>query len=145
MHVCHSHFSLFADIDSDSRAKSEDDAWASVTQFYNSYQETVVRRLEQRQNDKRERRAAPEDDLRTSELSRPFRGKRSCIEGLGEAGEHDPHSHRWNELRHKVRSLFPPLSAVLICRARADGRSPCSFQHRHSNGQRRRNRFKPTF
>ena len=32
-----------------------------------------MRGLEQRQNDKGKRRAAPEDDLRISELSRPFR------------------------------------------------------------------------
>ena len=95
MHVCHSHFSRFADIDSDGRAKSEDDAWASVAQFYNSYQETVVRGLEQRQNDKGERRAAPEDDLRTSELSRQFQEASDLalrILAKDTAGEHDPHS-----------------------------------------------------
>ena len=102
-------FSHFADIDSDGRAKSEDDAWASVAQYYNSYQETVVRELEQRQNAKGKHRAAPEDDLRTSELSKPFQEASDLalsVLAKDAAGEHDPHSHRWSELRHKVRSLL---------------------------------------
>jgi hypothetical protein len=115
--------SRFADIDSDGRAKSEDDAWGSVAQFYNSYQETVVRELEQRHNAKGKRRAAPEDDLRTSELSRPFQEASDLalsVLAKDAAGEHDPHSHRWSELRHKVRSLrsLPSPFAVLICRTR---------------------------
>ena len=107
-----------------------------------------MRRSEQRQNVKGKRLAAPEDDLRTSELSRPLQEASDLVLSVLEkdaAGEHDPHSHRWSELQYKVRSFLPPLSVVLICRARADGRSPCSFQHCHSNGQRRRNRSKQTF
>jgi hypothetical protein len=37
----------FPDVRFDNRAKAEDDAWAAATQFYNAYQETVVRGLEQ--------------------------------------------------------------------------------------------------
>lgn len=109
-------FSHSADIDSDGRAKSEDDAWASVAQFYNSYQETVVKELEQRQNAKGKRRAAPEDDLRTSELPRPFQEASDLalsVLAKDAAGEHDPHSHRWSELRHKVRSLPFPSPLLL--------------------------------
>jgi len=94
------------------RAKAEDDAWASVAQFYNSYQETVVRELEQRQKAKGKRRAAPEDDLRVSELSKSFQEASDLalsVLAKDAAGEHDPHSHRWSELRHKVRPLpFSP-------------------------------------
>lgn len=103
-------------IDSDGRAKSEDDAWASVAQFYNSYQETVLRELEQRQNAKGKRRAAPEDDLRISELPKPFQGASDLalsVLAKDAAGEHDPHSHRWSELRRKVRSL--PFSSLPFC------------------------------
>ncbi len=116
MYVILIFFSHFADINSDGRAKSEDDAWASVAQFYNSYQETVVRGLEQRQNAKGKRRAAPEDDLRTSELSKPFQEAGDLalsVLAKDAAGEHDPHSHRWSELRHKVRSLL--FSSLPFC------------------------------
>jgi hypothetical protein len=105
-----------ADIDPDGRAKSEDDAWASVAQFYNTYQETVVRGLEQRQNAKGKRRAVPEDDLRTSELSKPFQEASDLalsVLAKDSAGEHDPHSHRWSELRYKVRSL--PFYSLPFC------------------------------
>ena len=109
-------FCHFANIDSDGRAKSEDDAWASVAQFYNSYQETVVRGLEQRQNAKGKRRAVPEEDLRTSELSKPFQEASDLalsVLAKDAAGEHDPHSHRWSDLRHKVRSLH--FSSLYFC------------------------------
>lgn len=73
-----------------------------------------MRGLEQRQNAKGKRRAAPEYDLRTSELSKPFQEASDLalsVLAKDAAGEHDPHSHRWSELRHKVRSLL--YSAVL--------------------------------
>jgi len=103
----------------DGRAKAEDDAWGSVAQFYNSYQETVVKGLEQRQNAKGKRRAEPGDHLRISELSKPFQEASDLalsVLAKDAAGEHDPHSHRWSELRYKVRPLpfSPPLPAVLI-------------------------------
>lgn len=97
-------------------AKSEDDAWASVAQFYNSYQETVVRELEQRQNAKGKRRAAPEDDLRTSELSRPFQEASDLalsVLAKDTAGEHDPHSHRWSELRHQTDDLHALVNTAI--------------------------------
>lgn len=67
-----------------------------------------MRELEQRQNAKGKRRAAPEDDLRMSELSKPFQeASNLALSVLAKdvAGEHDPHSHRWSDLRHKVRAL----------------------------------------
>jgi len=44
---------------------------AEVAHFYNTYQETVVRGLEQRQNAKG-KRAGSGDDLRVSELPKAF-------------------------------------------------------------------------
>lgn len=89
------------------RAKAEDDAWAAVAQFYNSYQETVVRELEQRQKAKGKRRAGPEEDLRISELSKPFQEASDLalsILAKDSTSEHNPHSHQWSDLRYKVRS-----------------------------------------
>jgi hypothetical protein len=72
-----------------------------------------MRELQQWQNAERKRRAAPEDDLRTSELTKPFQeASELALSVLGKdaSGEHDLHSHRWSKLRHKVRSLlFSPL------------------------------------
>lgn len=99
--------SRFPDFWLEYRAKAEDDAWAAVSQFYNSYQETVVRELEQRQKAKGKRRAGPEEDLRISELSKPFQEASNLalsILAKDSTGEDNSHSHRWSELRYKVRS-----------------------------------------
>jgi kinetochore protein Mis13/DSN1 len=119
-------FFHFTDILSDGRAKAEDDAWATVAQFYNTYQETVVRELEQRQNAKGKRRAAPEEDLRISELSKPFQEASDLalsVLAKDATGEHNPHSHRWSELLYKVRPRFlsPPSPFSHYRVARADG------------------------
>jgi hypothetical protein len=83
----------------------------------------VVRELEQRQNAKGKRRAAPEEDLRISELSKPFQEASDLalsVLAKDTTGEHNPHSHRWSELLYKVRppcpSLFPFFSPA--CRPR---------------------------
>jgi hypothetical protein len=84
---------------------SEDDVWAAVAQLYNSYQETVVRELEQQQNAKGKHCAAPEEDLRISELSKPFQEASdlaSSVLAKDAMGEHNPHSHRWSKLLYKV-------------------------------------------
>jgi hypothetical protein len=81
-----------------------------------------VRELEQRQKAKGKRRAAPEDDLRVTELSKPLQEASDLalsVLAKDAAGEHDPHSHRWSELRYKVRPLPSHLPfAILICRTR---------------------------
>jgi hypothetical protein len=75
----------FPDLRLDDRAKAEGDVWAAATKFYNTYQETVVRELEQRQEAKGKRRAGPEEDLRVSELPEALQeGKRPCIERVRE-------------------------------------------------------------
>jgi len=53
-------------------AKAEDEAWAAVSQYYNAYQESALKELEQRQKSKGKSRAVPEEDLRISELPKPF-------------------------------------------------------------------------
>ena len=87
----------FPDIRFDDRAKAEDDAWAAATQFYNAYQETVVRELEQRQKAKGKRRAGPEEDLRVSELPKALQEASELafsVLAKDSAGEHNPHSHQ---------------------------------------------------
>jgi hypothetical protein len=66
----------FPDLRSDDRAKAKDDAWAAATRFYNAYQETAVRALEQRQKAKGKHRAGQEEDLRVSELRKALQGSR---------------------------------------------------------------------
>ncbi|KAI0248866.1 Mis12-Mtw1 protein family-domain-containing protein [Lactifluus subvellereus] len=89
-------------------AKAEDDAWAAVTQFYNAYQETVARELEQRQKAKGKRRAHPGEDLRVSELPKQFQEASDLalsVLAKDATGEHNPHSYRWNELLYKTDEL----------------------------------------
>ncbi|KAI9511914.1 Mis12-Mtw1 protein family-domain-containing protein [Russula earlei] len=89
-------------------AKAEDDAWASVAQFYNSYQETVVRELDQRQKAKGKRRARPEEGLRISELPKPLQEASDLalsVLAKDATGKYNAHNHRWSELRHKVEEL----------------------------------------
>ncbi|KAI0289721.1 Mis12-Mtw1 protein family-domain-containing protein [Russula brevipes] len=96
-------------------AKAEDDAWAAVAQFYNAYQETVVRELEQRQKGKGKRRAT-EEDLRTSELPKPFQEAShlaSSILAKDTTGEHNPHSHRWGELLHQTDELHGLINTAV--------------------------------
>ncbi|KAH9990703.1 Mis12-Mtw1 protein family-domain-containing protein, partial [Russula vinacea] len=97
-------------------AKAEDDAWATVAQFYNTYQETVVRELEQRQNAKGKRRAAPEEDLRISELSKPFQEASDLalsVLAKDATGEHNPHSHRWSELLYKTDDFHALVNTAI--------------------------------
>jgi kinetochore protein Mis13/DSN1 len=115
----------FADRGLNDRAKAEDDAWAAVAQFYNAYQETVVRELEQRQKDKGKRRATSEEDLRISELPKPFQEAShlaSSILAKDTTGEHNPHSHRWSELLYQVRLRvhFPFLFLLNVSRTQTD-------------------------
>jgi hypothetical protein len=66
-----------------------------------------VRELEQRQKAKGKRRAGLEEDLRISELPRPFQEASDLalsVLAKDSTGEHNSHSHRWSELRYKVRS-----------------------------------------
>ena len=73
----------FPDIRSDNRAKAEDDAWAGATQFYNAYQETVVRELEQRQKSQRQASGWPR--RRPIGATQGFTGsKRPHVERVGE-------------------------------------------------------------
>ncbi len=96
------------------RAQAETDAWTSVGQFYNAYQESVMKELEQRQKAKGKQRADPEEDLRTSELPEElhdaFNLARRVLSKDGSGG-HNVHSHRWNEIIYKVR---PPISEYLL-------------------------------
>jgi kinetochore protein Mis13/DSN1 len=113
MCVLHFLYSHFANPYSDDRAKAEDEAWAAVSQYYNAYQEAAVRELEQRQKAKGKRRAVPEEDLRISELPKPLQEASDLalsILAKDSTGEHNPHSHRWSELRYKVR----PRAAFLL-------------------------------
>ena len=98
----------FPDVRFDDRAKAEHDAWAAATQFYNAYQETLVRELEQRQKAEGKRQAGPEEDLRVSELPKALQEAGDLALSVlvrDSTGEHNPHSHRWSELRYKVRLL----------------------------------------
>ncbi|KAF8264119.1 hypothetical protein EI94DRAFT_1703504 [Lactarius quietus] len=51
---------------------AEDAAWTAVGQFYNAYQELVMRELEQWQNVKGKQCANPEDNLNVSDLPEEF-------------------------------------------------------------------------
>ena len=76
-----------------------------MAHFYNAYQETVVRGLEQRQNAKGKRRAGSEDDLRVSELPKAFQDANELalrVLAKNSTGEHNPHRQQWGELRHQV-------------------------------------------
>ncbi|KAH9055010.1 Mis12-Mtw1 protein family-domain-containing protein [Lactarius vividus] len=89
-------------------AKAEDDAWTAVGQFYNAYQESVMKELEQRQKAKGKQRADPEEDLRISELPERFHNAVNLARSVlakDATGGHDPHSHRWNELRYQTDEL----------------------------------------
>ncbi|KAH9025471.1 hypothetical protein EDB85DRAFT_2149808 [Lactarius pseudohatsudake] len=89
-------------------AKAEDDAWTAVGQFYNAYQESVMKELEQRQKAKGKQRADPEEDLRISELPEQFHNAVNLARSVlakDATGGHDPHSHRWSELRYQTDEL----------------------------------------
>ncbi|KAH8991190.1 Mis12-Mtw1 protein family-domain-containing protein [Lactarius akahatsu] len=89
-------------------AKAEDDAWTAVGQFYNAYQESVMKELEQRQRAKGKQRADPEEDLRISELPEQFHNAVNLARSVlakDATGGHDPHSHRWSELRYQTDEL----------------------------------------
>ncbi|KAH9957111.1 Mis12-Mtw1 protein family-domain-containing protein [Russula dissimulans] len=97
-------------------AKAEDEAWAAVSQYYNAYQEAAVRELEQRQKAKGKRRAVPEEDLRISELPKPLQEASDLalsILAKDSTGEHNPHSHRWSELRYKTDELHALVNTAV--------------------------------
>ncbi|KAI0260444.1 hypothetical protein BC834DRAFT_1044616 [Gloeopeniophorella convolvens] len=89
-------------------AKAEDDAWAATAHFYNSYQEPVLRELEQRQKAKGKQRADPEEGLRISDLPKQFRGASDLalsVLARDASGEHNPLTHRWSELLYRTDHL----------------------------------------
>jgi kinetochore protein Mis13/DSN1 len=94
----------FADVHlSHDSAKAEDDAWAAVTHFYNTYQETVMRELEQWQKAKGKSHARPGEDLRISELPKQLQEASELALGVlskDVTGEHN--RYRWDELLYKV-------------------------------------------
>ncbi|KAH9033209.1 hypothetical protein EDB83DRAFT_2418538 [Lactarius deliciosus] len=81
-------------------AKAEDDAWTAVGQFYNAYQESVMKELEQRQKAKGKQRADPEEDLRISELPEQFHNARRM-----QRADMIRTGHRWSELRYQTDEL----------------------------------------
>ena len=88
-----------------------------MAHFYNAYQETVVRGLEQRQNAKGKRRAGSEDDLRVSELPKAFQDANNLalrVLAKNSTGEHNPHRQQWSELRHQVRSRSQVFALFLV-------------------------------
>ncbi|KAN0130092.1 hypothetical protein V8E53_012037 [Lactarius tabidus] len=86
----------------DVRAEAEDDAWTTVGQFYNDYQESVTKA-------KDKQHANPEDDLKISELPEQFcdmwnLAQRILAKDATAGGGHNLHRHRWSKLVYKVRS-----------------------------------------
>ncbi|KAI0298027.1 Mis12-Mtw1 protein family-domain-containing protein [Multifurca ochricompacta] len=98
-------------------AKAEDDAWSAVAQFYNAYQEPVVRELEQRQKAKGKQRADPEGDLRISELPTQFQEASnlalSVLARDATTGGHSPNSHQWSELLYKTDDLHALINTAI--------------------------------
>ncbi|KAF8273815.1 Mis12-Mtw1 protein family-domain-containing protein [Lactarius quietus] len=113
-------------------ANAEDAAWTAVGQFYNAYQESVMREPEQRQKAKGKQRANPEDNLDVSDLPEEFHDAVNLARRVlakDATGGHNLHSHRWSELLYKTDELHALVNTAVQITNAAESDLDRRFSH----------------